>query len=309
MGIHEMGKDKIEIIRRRTMKDFAWNPLRSFDIQGGLNNLTDDEWLDYLLHEIEIPQQYKDIIPQMPPEAVQRHYTGSTGRYTLMESLDFFKLAQKHIAEQKIKNQAQKKLLDFGCGWGRITRMWLKSIPGKNIFAVDPVDEMIDLCKKSIPHVNFFISNPAPPLSYFQEDMFTFVTAYSVFSHLSEQYLNLWFKEFARVMAKDALLFATTRSRSFITHFQSVRNKNEYPDYANGQRQCFSDAVTALEEYDNGHILHQPMGGESFSHPYYGETCIPAPYFSRFNTDFEILEFIPELPYETNQACIILKKK
>ncbi|HEY3388719.1 MAG TPA: class I SAM-dependent methyltransferase, partial [Prolixibacteraceae bacterium] len=278
--------------------------MQHFNAQNKLSNLPDDLWLDYLLHEKEIPNRYKRIIPEMPSEKVQLHFTGASGRISLLQSLDFFRLAQGYISKQNTKDQQNIKLLDFGCGWGRITRMWLKSIPGNNIYAVDPMDEMINLCRETIPNVNFIKTNPAPPISIFHENMFDFLTAYSVFSHLNEEFVNLWFAEFARLMKNDGLLFITTRSRNFINHLQSLREKNEYADYATGLRDCFVDAETAFTEYDKGNIIHQPIGGGSLSNSFYGETCIPQSYFSRFNNNFEILGFVPEMAYENNQACV-----
>jgi ubiquinone/menaquinone biosynthesis C-methylase UbiE len=291
------------------MFKFLKNSHQLVNKTNSLSDLPDDLWIDYLLHEKEIPAQFKEIIPEMPSEKVQLHFTGASGRITLNQSLGFFNLAQKYIFKQKIKNQLDKKLLDFGCGWGRITRMWLKVIPGKNIYAIDPMEEMINLCKETIPGVNFYLTNPAPPISIFQDDMFDFLTAYSVFSHLNENYLNLWFSEFSRIMKIDGLLFVTTRSRSFIAHLQSLREQNEYADYESGLRDCFVDISTAFAEYDKGNIIHQPIGGGTLSNSFYGETCIPKSYFSRFYHDFETLGFVPQMKYEYNQACVILRKK
>jgi len=187
--------------------------------------------------------------------------------------------------------------------------MWLKMIPGENIYAVDPMEEMINLCKNTIPRVNFYHTNPAPPISAFQDDMFDFLTAYSVFSHLNENFVNLWFSEFSRFMKKDGLLFVTTRSRSFIKHLQSLREQNEYADYEIGLRDCFVDLETAFAEYDKGNIIHHPFGGGTSSNSLYGETCIPESYFSKYKQDFEVLDFVPQMKYENNQACVIMRKK
>lgn len=285
------------------------NSMKIFKVKNSLSDLPDDLWIEYLLHEKEIPQKFKKTIPEMPPEIVQLHFTGASGRITLMQSLDFFKLAQKYIGEQNSKQQHNYKLLDFGCGWGRITRMWLRVIPGENIYGVDPMEDMINLCKEYIHSVNFYKTDPAPPISIFHENSFDLLTAYSVFSHLNEEYVNLWFGEFSRLMKKGGLLFITTRSRNFIDHLQQMREQNKFADYATGLRNCFVDAVTAYAEYDMGNIIHQPIGGGSLSNTFYGETCIPESYFSRFSNNFEILDFVPQLAYENNQACIIMKKK
>ena len=184
----------------------------------------------------------------MPPEIVQLHFTGASGRITLMQSL----LNSPNIGEQNSKQQHNYKLLDFGCGWGRITRMWLRVIPGENIYGVDPMEDMINLCKEYIHSVNFYKTDPAPPISIFHENSFDLLTAYSVFSHLNEEYVNLWFGEFSRLMKKGGLLFITTRSRNFIDHLQQMREQNKFADYATGLRNCFVDAVTAYAEYDMG---------------------------------------------------------
>lgn len=280
-----------------------------FTVQNSLRNLPDEVWLDYLLHEKDIPEKLRKIIPVMPSEQVQLHFTGACGRTTLIQSLDFFNLALRYIVEQKTGQLQHKKLLDFGCGWGRITRMWLKVIPGKNIFAVDPMPEMINLCKSTIPQVNFIHTNPAPPISNFKPGTFDILTAYSVFSHLNKEYVNLWFSEFARLVKKDGLLFITTRSRSFISHLQSLREQNNYADYAVGLHNCFVDIDEAFSAYDSGNIIHEPIGGGSLSSSFYGETCIPESYFYRFSNNFEVMGFVPQMTYESNQACVILKRR
>ena len=278
-------------------------------LQLSLSKIPDELWLDYLLHTKEIPVRYKDIIPEMPSEKVQLHFTGASGRVSLLQSLDFYNLAQIYIPKQKPKERIGQTLLDFGCGWGRITRMWLRLVPGRNIYAVDPMESMIDLCKETIPDVHFYLTDPEPPIPVFENGMFDFLTAYSVFSHLNETYLHLWFEEFSRLMKKNGLLFITTRSRSFIAYLQELRVQNSYADYETSLKDCFVDIDTAFAEYDKGNIIHQAIGGGSLSNSFYGETCVPLAYFSRFNTDFEILGFVPEMKYENNQACVIMRKK
>jgi len=44
------------------------NARETLDIQRSIYNLSDDLWLEYLLHEKEIPKKFLKIIPEMPSE-------------------------------------------------------------------------------------------------------------------------------------------------------------------------------------------------------------------------------------------------
>lgn len=277
--------------------------------QDELERLSDKVWLEYLLGEKRIPNRFVSIIPQMPAEKVQLHFTGASGRGTLLQSLDFVNLAVDALSQQSVKDLKEKLLLDFGCGWGRITRMWLRKIPGENIVGVDPMEEMIALCKETIPNVHFLLTQPAPPISELVGQTFDLVTAYSVFSHLNEEYLNLWFNEFARLVKPGGMMFITTRSRKFIDHLLQKRENNEFAEYEQALKNNFPDLESAYRDYDQGKVFHQPIGGGTLSTSFYGETCVPEAYFHRFEYNFEMIRFIPELKYEDNQACAILKRK
>ena len=48
-----------------------------------------------------------------------------------IESKKYFEI----YCDKEIKDS---KILDYGCGWGRIIRFFLKDVPSRNLFAVDP---------------------------------------------------------------------------------------------------------------------------------------------------------------------------
>lgn len=286
------------------------NFLRSdFNAQDKLSILSDKTWMEYLLGERRIPERFAAYIPKMPPEKVQLHFTGASGRETLTQAMDFVNLATDILSQQGMKDLREKKLLDFGCGWGRITRMWLRCIPGENITGVDPMTDMNSLCQNTIPNVHFMLTQPAPPILALADQAFDIVTAYSVFSHLNEEYLNLWVNEFARLVKPSGMMFITTRSRKFINHLHQKQEDNSFAEYEDSLKDCFTDYETAFRDYDQGKVIHQPVGGGSLSTSFYGETCIPESYFHRFNDRFELIKFIPNLKYEDNQACAVLERR
>lgn len=104
-------------------------------------------------------------------------------------------------------------------------------------------------------------------------------------------------------------MFITTRSRKFIDHLLQKRENNEFAEYEQALKNNFPDLESAYRDYDQGKVFHQPIGGGTLSTSFYGETCVPEAYFHRFEYNFEMIRFIPELKYEDNQACAILKRK
>ena len=188
-----------------------------------------------------------------------------------------------------------------GCGWGRITRFWLKEFNSYNIYGVDPLPDMIQLCKDTIP-ANFFVIDPAPPVK-FDHDFFDIIVAYSVFSHLNEEYTYRWFDEFHRILKPGGVLVVTTRSRAFIEYCASLSQPSSR-EHTKGLMSCFKDPKIFLQQYDRGEFVHQATGGGGLLKPdFFGETCIPKKYFYRFNNQFKLRDFVDRMPNEPTQRA------
>ncbi|MFC1506165.1 class I SAM-dependent methyltransferase [Thermoproteota archaeon] len=96
-------------------------------------------------------------------------------------------------------------ILDFGCGPGRTIR-WLKEYSvNSKIYGTDVDAEAISWCQKNIDFANFSINKSLPPTEY-EDEMFDFVYALSVFTHLSESEQFAWLKELKRIMKPEAIL-------------------------------------------------------------------------------------------------------
>jgi len=240
--------------------------------------------------------------PLLPDEDIQKNFTGASGEAALNEAFDFYKKIKKAAG---IQLNEKSKVLDFGCGWGRITRFWINLTKRENIYGVDPWSEMIDLCKSSIDGINFQVSNPEPPLN-FKNESFDIIDAYSVFSHLNESYTNNWIDEFYRILKKGGILAITTRSEAFLTYCSNLREEVS-TGYDKVLAPCFSE--TDITAYKEGRFIHKPVGGgDVLSCDFYGETAIPLQYFENLSSNFKIIYSEEALPYEENQMLIILKK-
>ena len=68
--------------------------------------------------------------PRLPAPEIQSAYVGSSGSPVLASAAIFY----AHLVKQV---HAPTHVLDFGCGWGRITRFFLKDLPPECIVGVD----------------------------------------------------------------------------------------------------------------------------------------------------------------------------
>jgi SAM-dependent methyltransferase len=95
-------------------------------------------------------------------------------------------------------------VLEFGCGCGRMSR-WLVGRPGLRLTGIDIDAPMIDWCVEHLPGGTFETDPPVPPTHYADES-FDLVINHSVFTHLDEEYQDLWLAELARIARPDAIL-------------------------------------------------------------------------------------------------------
>ena len=101
--------------------------------------------------------------------------------------------------------QRTDRILDFGCGCGRLTRHLVRETDAE-IFGTDYNPALIAWCKANLPRASFSRNNLAPPLSY-GAATFDLVIARSVFTHLTEDMMRRWLAEMARVIRPGGLFY------------------------------------------------------------------------------------------------------
>jgi trans-aconitate methyltransferase len=77
-------------------------------------------------------------------------------------------------------------VLDYGCGWGCLIRLLYNYVPHEQIYAVDPLDAAIELCRKHGVKAHLALSEYVPRSLPFA-CRFDLIYAFSVFTHLSEK--------------------------------------------------------------------------------------------------------------------------
>lgn len=103
----------------------------------------------------------------------------------------------------KTLNQFQR-VLDFGCGCGRVTRH-LKGLTGAEVHGSDSNPHAVHWCEQYLSFARFQVNSLAPPLPY-AAGTFDFVYAFSVVTHLTEPLQAQWMEELRRILTPGGYL-------------------------------------------------------------------------------------------------------
>ena len=189
-----------------------------------ISSIMDQKWLDILINSIKQPMIDGIELPGFPPHELQRSIVGSRGETALREVYPFYCKIKRYADKLGVKLTQESRILDFGCGWGRIIRFFLKDINADNLYGIDVYPKMIDLCKKLVRYGNYSICNSLPTIEFSDESM-DIVYIYFVLSHLAEPVHIKWILEFSRILKPGGILVATTEACHFIEFSRSLRGK------------------------------------------------------------------------------------
>jgi len=200
-------------------------------------------------------------------------------------------------------------ILDFGCGWGRITRFFIKDLAAARLWGIDTWEAAVEHAKQSNRWSNFMTVNKVPPTS-FDNDTFDVVFASSVFSHLPEDLHAHWLAEFSRILKPGGLVIATTWGRNYIEHLESIRRGDAAPSWnelhSRKVKERFAGLGACVAEYDRGDFCHVDLGFEGYED--YGETMISKRYvLSHWARTFTVVDYIDDRARDP-QNIIVVKK-
>ena len=272
------------------------------------SGLSDDDWLALLVRSVTEPVIDGVRMPGFPDDLLQRNTVGSAGEQALREAFTFVSFVKKHASQLGRPVNGETRVLDFGCGWGRILRCFLKDCPAANLRGVDVDPMLIEACRSSFPYGAFDQINPLPPTS-FADQSFDLITAYSVFSHLAEHASLAWVREFSRLLSPGGIMAVTTQRRDFIEYCRSLRGQEHEFGWHRVLANAFVDTDAAYAAYDAGQYLYAPTGGgPSRPSDFYGEALVPKAYVQQHWTKF--LKFVDFVDDRTAmpQALIIMQK-
>ena len=272
---------------------------------------SDAVWLDALISSIGSRSVSGATLPGFPPEEVQRQFVGSAGTHALQEGFNFFKVVKAYAENCGAPLTSSTRVLDFGCGWGRMLRCFLRDVSAAHLHGVDVDARMVKLCRSLFGRLGRFDVVPARPPAATLAGPYDLIYAYSVFSHLNEEHHLAWVGELARVLRPGGLLLATTQGRAFIDFCASIRARGSFESsWHQGLAGCFTDGAAALADYDAGTFLHVATGGGGDYLPasFYGESVVPKGYIEKhWPRGLRLLQFRDE-PEFLPQALIVAQR-
>lgn len=212
--------------------------------------------------------------PEFPTDDVQMGMHGTVSRQSVTGAMNYYRAIVAHAESGGSPITGNCRLLDFGTGWGRMLRPFMRDLPLENLYGVEPNPWFCMLARGLNPYVNLIKSEYGPPLPI-RSGFFNAVTAWSVFSHLGEKMARAWLHEFHRVCAPGARLYLTTWGERFFQLLEDARNRRAAGHSIHFYHGIVLDALggdtaTPLAAYRKGEFVFVPSQGTDT----YGETWI-----------------------------------
>jgi hypothetical protein len=151
------------------------------------------------------------LLPRMADADVQKSWTGADGNALLRQTLSFVRLVSHNFQSITNRPLQQQPVLDFGCGWGRMIRLFYYFCDPSLIYGCDPWDKSIQICRADRLLGHLAISDYLPRSLPFDPQKFDLIYAFSVFTHLSERATAVALNLLSAALSSDGLLAITIR--------------------------------------------------------------------------------------------------
>jgi SAM-dependent methyltransferase len=234
-------------------------------LETSFGDLSDNQWLDTLAASEFDPSLG---LPGFPPAQIQANFTGRHGRPALEEAFELYSLIKKSAG------RLDGPVLDFGVGWGRILRFFIKDLPAQKLHGVDIEPTAIEECRAAKLPAQLSLLKPGEPLPY-ADGTFQIVYAYSVFTHLPAKAAKRAIDEIKRVLRPDGKIIFTALTARYL------RLCVEYDTFPSGTWQksmasAFPNPRALLEKYEAGEFVYSPIGGGgALTDDIYGWAAVP----------------------------------
>jgi SAM-dependent methyltransferase len=250
-----------------------------FDFDGSANpfrdkfgHLSADDWCQVLIAAATSPVVEGLEFPHLAPEAVQERTHGTTGVTALTEAAEFYKfVAAKAFFRQKAVPGAG--FLDFGTGWGRIARLFLRDFDLKCQFAFEPRSTSCFLARTLNPYLCVLPGDEMPDQTL-PTRRFDLVVGWSVFSHLSEGAATAWLEELARVMRPDGYCVLSTFGDRFLNQLITCQSDLQRGKEIHWYHQRCLDVAGDIAELQKRYLRGDFVWLGNVPTKYYGEATL-----------------------------------
>jgi SAM-dependent methyltransferase len=240
---------------------------------------------------IALATEEEILSPGIPPEALRRRVHGNSSVESF-ETIGHIVANNIHVATQPyIRLTETSKVLDFGCGCGRVLRHYRQLCHSGQFWGSDIDPEAIAWCSENLSPYGTFVVNPSWPPLLFASDYFDFIFSISIFTHLPEAMHLAWLQELQRVTKPGGYLLLTTHGESV---FSSV----------------FQNAPAAWLAQYRQHGFYYYVGAMTDGLPAFYQTAFHTHEYlhDQWAQFFEIVEIIPK-GIANNQDLVLCRKR
>jgi SAM-dependent methyltransferase len=246
--------------------------------------LDDDVWGLLLTQEYDSYPNIRRLLPDVPDASLQELWNGTSGVALAAQSVAFYSKLRSRHADHSDRSLRDSDVVDFGCGWGRLTRYLARDVQPGRLFGCDPVEQILDVCRTSgVPAT--LGKSPFVPEELPFATQFDLAFSFSVFTHISERAHEACLRALYRSLRPGALLVVTVRPPHYVRFSPLMKPALDAlgpePDARLGEPRYLFVPHPA----EDSHLQYE--GGEMT----YGETVITLPYVrDRWAPAFELLE-------------------
>ena len=256
--------------------------------------LETDLWALLLTQQYEVYSNIRALLPDVPDVALQELWNGTSGVSLAAQSAAFYRRLCQRFGERSDVRLSEARVLDLGCGWGRLTRFLARDVAPGRLYGCDPAQQILDICAQSRVPANLARSEFVPERVPFDEQ-FDLVFAFSVFTHLSEGAHEASLRALHRAMRPGAVLVVTVRPPAYARQsplLGGVEVEPEAPQYVFVPH----PAQGSHPQYESGEMT-------------YGEAIITLPYIAEhWSPLFDVLD-VDVLIDDLHQVMVTLRRR
>lgn len=264
--------------------------------------IDDDLWAVLLTREYSRYPNIRVLLPDVPKPELQMMWNGAIGLELLNQSKDFYAKVKRMQAEHSAVALEDARVLDFGCGWGRLTRFFAKDVAPGALIGVDPVERILDVCRENRVPAELLECDFVPDTLPLEQPV-DLAFSFSVFTHISERSHRACLEAVHASLNPNGLFMVTVRPPSYLDfdHLMAPVRAGLGPDI--------------IAETSNSRYFFEPHPAEP-GHPQYeggdmtyGDTVVTLPYIREHWTDLFDIADISLLTGDMYQVAIVLKRR
>jgi len=263
--------------------------------------LDDDLWSLLLTLEYESFPGIREFLPGLPEPELQQMWNGTSGAALAAQSVCFYRRLKQAWAEHGSGDMSAVKVLDFGCGWGRLTRMLARDVDPGNLYGCDPVESILEVCRANRVPAELARSEFLPGTIPF-ETGFNMVFSFSVFTHISERAHLASLEAIHESLEPGGIFIATIRPPSYLDFNPLMKPVLDELPADRKAALAGSKYLFAPHESEG----HPQFGGEQMD---YGETVITLPYVRKNWTRWFDLLDVAVMTGDMYQVVLTMSRK